>query len=1190
MSQFRIRVAALMLLTMLIICNGWAENVSYYDPTEAVGQQMKTANATALTNQGNLNSGWYYVSGNVTNNNRININGTVIIILTDSCRFTAYKGFRVTDGNTLKIYAQSANKNRGSLTANHENKKNHASIGGNEGTGRTGGVTGDKGEDAGNVTIYGGNITVNGNIGGGKGGSGGGYSYDDLYFGGTGGNGGYGGIFTFFGGNVTVTGFIGGGDGGEGQNGTDGRGFNGHTGGGAINLSWTHPADRIRSAQYHGTVTLQKELANVSNGNHETASTVAGKTLRPAANFPSVTIGRLPIGMSVETDLIASESGGLYSTEGQAITFSYSAPEGFEPNFTVFYGYNKGVLALIDNADRSYTFTMPNTDVSIELPNLVPGPNDVTFYDPTAYAGDRQRVVLQPTALADQTSLASGWYYVSGNVTIGGRIAVNGTVNLILTDGCQLNATNGIHVASGNTLNIYSQSTGNSCGSLTAGHSQHDAAIGGNGGADGDHSLNADQALGSPAEEAGNITIYGGNITTTGNIGGGDGGTGYSYTEYYGGGEDYDYFGGIGGAGGSCGIIAYYGGIITVNGAVGGGNGGYGDSTWGQGQNGANGSGTVKLSWTYNSDRYYAVSYNGTVTLMSDFVDSSDNQAVTASTIGGKTIKPVCFLVSLSPELLAALPADEQQEWENIYAYLNETVTFRYSAVPAGKIPQFSVKVDYGGGTIYYEEVYENGDGTYYFYMPEVPVTILGVMRSDIRECTAKMPNQKPYIYCSNKHDYYPLSQALSLAGDVEYNINLGEEVKDGNTILSLNSDYSFGNVLNRDKTYPTEDLHVCGKYLVEIQGKGNYYGTTYAPIIIVDNTVSDQTWGDLTWSLASGTLSITGTGEMMAAASNKDYPWYPFSDYFTTVSVDEGVTSIADKAFEVSEEQYTNPYAGLATVTLPSTITSIGDLAFAYCDQATITTPAGTTVGNHAFLNVNRVVGNLGNNATNNTGLIASMLEAQNADAILSGRTLYKDGYWNTLCLPFDLTVANSPLAGATVMALIPTTSGLADNTLTLNFSEVSAIEAGKPYLVKWATPGENLVNPEFNNPALQNANPEEEKVTTQDGFVSFVGTYDAQNFLANDTKTLFMSDNNTLYYPDADMTMGACRAFFRLSSQAQAPSRIVLNFNGENDATTMQNLGQDDQASKFILNGQLFIRHAGVIYDTTGRIITMQ
>ncbi len=70
-----------------------------------------------------------------------------------------------------------------------------------------------------------------------------------------------------------------------------------------------------------------------------------------------------------------------------------------------------------------------------------------------------------------------------------------------------------------------------------------------------------------------------------------------------------------------------------------------------------------------------------------------------------------------------------------------------------------------------------------------------------------------------------------------------------------------------------------------------------------------------------------------------------------------------------------------------------------------------------------------------------------------LSGRTLYKDGDWNTLCLPFNLTeeqIAASPLAGATIKELL-TTSNLNDGKLTLNFQTATIIEAGKPYIVKW-------------------------------------------------------------------------------------------------------------------------------------------
>ena len=69
---------------------------------------------------------------------------------------------------------------------------------------------------------------------------------------------------------------------------------------------------------------------------------------------------------------------------------------------------------------------------------------------------------------------------------------------------------------------------------------------------------------------------------------------------------------------------------------------------------------------------------------------------------------------------------------------------------------------------------------------------------------------------------------------------------------------------------------------------------------------------------------------------------------------------------------------------------------------------------------------------------------------ATLQGRTLYTDGDWNTLCLPFDINkFAGTPLEGATVMTLSST--DLSAGTLTMDFTETTSIEAGKPYIVKW-------------------------------------------------------------------------------------------------------------------------------------------
>ena len=72
-------------------------------------------------------------------------------------------------------------------------------------------------------------------------------------------------------------------------------------------------------------------------------------------------------------------------------------------------------------------------------------------------------------------------------------------------------------------------------------------------------------------------------------------------------------------------------------------------------------------------------------------------------------------------------------------------------------------------------------------------------------------------------------------------------------------------------------------------------------------------------------------------------------------------------------------------------------------------------------------------------------------AEVTLAGRTLYKDGAWNTLCLPFNVdSFTGTPLEGATVKTLASTS--FSGGTLTMDFTDaVTSIEAGKPYIVKW-------------------------------------------------------------------------------------------------------------------------------------------
>ena len=73
---------------------------------------------------------------------------------------------------------------------------------------------------------------------------------------------------------------------------------------------------------------------------------------------------------------------------------------------------------------------------------------------------------------------------------------------------------------------------------------------------------------------------------------------------------------------------------------------------------------------------------------------------------------------------------------------------------------------------------------------------------------------------------------------------------------------------------------------------------------------------------------------------------------------------------------------------------------------------------------------------------------------AVSLKRTFYKDGGWNTLCLPFAVNATD--FEGAEVREVDATQSS--ENTLV--FKEATIIEAGKPYLIKWANTSNEVYN----------------------------------------------------------------------------------------------------------------------------------
>ena len=156
-----------------------------------------------------------------------------------------------------------------------------------------------------------------------------------------------------------------------------------------------------------------------------------------------------------------------------------------------------------------------------------------------------------------------------------------------------------------------------------------------------------------------------------------------------------------------------------------------------------------------------------------------------------------------------------------------------------------------------------------------------------------------------------------------------------------------------------------------------------------------------------------------------------------------------------------------------------------------------------------------------------------ENVNVTLSGRELFKDGDWNTLCLPFDLTINGSVLNGATVKELV--SSEYSKGSLTLNFTEdgsnLTAIEAGKPYIIKW-TGGNNLTDPVFESVTIKGTTAGDK--TTD--WVDFVATYSPEAIYENseDKTCLYLGADNTLYYPSSeDVKVNSFRAYFKLKNE---------------------------------------------------------
>lgn len=186
-----------------------------------------------------------------------------------------------------------------------------------------------------------------------------------------------------------------------------------------------------------------------------------------------------------------------------------------------------------------------------------------------------------------------------------------------------------------------------------------------------------------------------------------------------------------------------------------------------------------------------------------------------------------------------------------------------------------------------------------------------------------------------------------------------------------------------------------------------------------------------------------------------------------------------------------------------------------------------------------------------------------ENANVTLK-RTFYKDGEWNTLCLPFAVADAKTAFDGAELREVDTKNS----NGNTIVFKEATAIEAGKPYLIKWANSSAAAVNVEkkFEGVTLVAA---ATPVEVNNGGISFNGFYKMTEARELGASVAAIGAGNKLFKVTEGKMKGFRAAFVLPSGVQQAAINVVI----DGTATGIEDLVVDGVKANgrvYNLNGQ--------------------
>lgn len=200
--------------------------------------------------------------------------------------------------------------------------------------------------------------------------------------------------------------------------------------------------------------------------------------------------------------------------------------------------------------------------------------------------------------------------------------------------------------------------------------------------------------------------------------------------------------------------------------------------------------------------------------------------------------------------------------------------------------------------------------------------------------------------------------------------------------------------------------------------------------------------------------------------------------------------------------------------------------------------------------------------------------------------------GNWSTIVLPFAIPADKMESvfgAGVVVRDFTGYDYDAVNDHITVNFSEVSAMEANHPYIIKVGTAISSFT---VENVDITPSKDPRVKRGTTSTMKDFAGTYVANfNFFEAATNTpLYISGNQFWYASAQTLPMKAFRAYFDFSDDHVAASRIQMSFDEATGVNDAKSNTDEIRGEVYDLQGRRVVQPQKGLYIVNGKKVVIR